>query len=342
MQSRPKGRGFKPNSLMTPSLFTLDPSVQCYDLHPALEDSFFEVLQGLSQTPKKLSPRFLYDKRGSELFEAICEQEEYYLTRTEIQILQAHHPDITELLEDAVLIEYGSGSSQKIRILLDSAPHLSSYIAIDISKQHLYEACHNLTEAYPHLQSIAICADYMQPIVLPDLPVLNHKRRVAFFPGSTIGNMEPEQALKLLRNMAELVQPQGGVLIGVDLKKDAAILEPAYDDRQGISAAFALNGLEHLNQTLGMDFQTDKFHYIAPYDPEKGRIEMQLISQGDQVIHLGEIAIPLAAGEPIVTEHSYKYSVEEFQTLAIAAGFQPKGLWRDDRQLFSIHYLVAL
>jgi len=122
MQSRPKGRGFKPNSLMTPSLFTLDPSVQCYDLHPALEDSFFEVLQGLSQTPKKLSPRFLYDKRGSELFEAICEQEEYYLTRTEIQILQAHHPDITELLEDAVLIEYGSGSSQKIRILLDSAP----------------------------------------------------------------------------------------------------------------------------------------------------------------------------------------------------------------------------
>ena len=125
----------------------------------------------------------------------------------------------------------------------------------------------------------------MQPIVLPDLPVLNHKRRVAFFPGSTIGNMEPEQALKLLRNMADLVQHQGGVLIGVDLKKDPAILEPAYDDRQGISADFALNGLEHLNRTLGMDFQTENFRYIAPYDAVKGRIEMQLISQVDQVIH---------------------------------------------------------
>ncbi|MGA1409391.1 MAG: L-histidine N(alpha)-methyltransferase [Prochlorotrichaceae cyanobacterium] len=327
---------------MSSPRFTLNSAIDFYDLHPAFEDSFFEVLQGLSHTPKKLSPRFLYDKRGSELFDAICEQDEYYPTRTEMKILRDHHQDITELLEDAVLIEYGSGSSQKIRILLDSAPHLSTYIAIDISKQHLYEACHALTEDYPHLHAIAVCADYMSPFTLPNVPALNHKRRVAFFPGSTIGNMHPEQSLKLLKNMATLVQPQGGVLIGVDLKKDAAILEPAYDDRQGVSADFALNGLEHLNQALGMDFNLQQFSYKAPYDPEKGRIEMQLISKVDQVVHLGEIAFPLAAGEPIITEHSYKYSVEEFQTLAIAAGFQPKGLWRDDRNLFSIHYLVAL
>lgn len=331
---------------MTPPLFTLNPAVQFYDLHPAVEDSYSEVLQGLSRTPKILPTRFLYDKRGSDLFDRICEQEEYYLTRTEMKILRQHHQDIAEVLEDAILIEYGSGSSQKIRILLDSAPHLSTYVAIDISKQHLYEACHNLTTAYPHLQSIAICADYMSPIRLPDAPafsqIISHKRRVAFFPGSTIGNMEPEQALKFLRNMAALVQHQGGVLIGVDLKKEAAILEPAYDDLQGVSADFALNGLIHLNQALGMDFQPNNFHYCAPYNAEKGRIEMQLRSQVDQVVHLGDQPIAIATGETIVTEYSYKYSVEEFQTLAIAAGFQPKGLWQDDRQLFSIHYLVAI
>ena len=324
---------------MTSPLSTLAPGVQFYDLHPALEDSYLEVLKGLQETPKQLSPRFLYDKRGSELFEAICGLDEYYPTRTEIQILQEHRQDIAQFLGDGVLIEYGSGSSQKIRILLDAASALSTYVAIDISKQHLYESCLTLAADYPHLSTIAICADYMQPIILPYDTALDHKHQVIFFPGSTIGNMEPEAALQLLQNMAAMVQPLGGVLIGVDLKKDPKILEPAYDDSQGISAAFALNVLDHLNHSLDMDFNPAQFTYRAPYNPEKGRIEMQLVSRINQVVHLGTIAIPLAAGEPIGTEHSYKFSIDEFQTLAIRAGFQPKGLWIDDQGLFSVHYL---
>ena len=317
-------------------------TVEFYDLHPALEDSYLEVLRGLHTTPKQLSPRFLYDKRGSELFEEICTLDEYYPTRTEIQILKEHHQDIAQLLGDGVLIEYGSGSSQKVRILLDAADRLSTYVAIDISKQHLYESCVNLAADYPLLTTIAVCADYMKPITLPPSPGLDQKRRVIFFPGSTIGNMEPDAALQLLRNMANLVQPQGGVLIGVDLKKDPKILEPAYDDSQGVSAAFALNVLDHLNRTLHMDFDRDQFSYKAPYNSEQGRIEMQLVSRVNQVIHLGTIAISVPEGEAIGTEHSYKFSVEEFQTLAIRAGFQPKGLWMDDQQLFSVHYLIAL
>lgn len=326
-------------SLATAPLATQ--AVQLYDFHPAPEDTRLEFLQGLRETPKRLSPRFLYDKKGAVLFDAICELPEYYLTRTEMQILRDHRQNIADLLGDGVLIEYGSGSSQKIRILLDAAPDLSTYVGLDISQQHLYESCVALGNAYPQVKTIALCADYMQPITLPDHPNLDCRQRVAFFPGSTIGNMEPSQALILLQNIARLVQFQGGLLIGVDLKKDPKILEPAYDDSQGISAAFALNGLEHLNRILGTNFDRHTFIYQAPYNQNKGRIEMQLVSRIQQSIRLDDSEIVLKAGEPIITEHSYKFSVDEFQALAIAAGWQPKEIWVDADNLFSIHYLVV-
>jgi dimethylhistidine N-methyltransferase len=313
--------------------------VQLYDLHPSLSDFQTEVLKGLSLPQKAISPQFLYDKRGSELFDAICTLDEYYLTRSEMLILRENASEIAALIEDAALIEFGSGSSQKVRILLDAAPQLNTYVALDISKQHLYESCVNLLQDHPNLETIAICTDYTQPMFLPVLPALQHKRKVGFFPGSSIGNLEPAAAVAFLKNMRTVLEPNGGLLIGVDLKKSAAILEPAYDDAQGVSAAFALNLLHRINQELGADFDLDAFRYRAFYN-SIGRIEMYIISLRDQVVHLGDVEIAFQQNETLRTEYSYKYTIEEFQTLAGSAGFQPKQVWTDSQQLFSVHYLT--
>lgn len=326
---------------MTPASNTtlhVKPHVDLYDLHPPLEDFRSEVLHGLCQPQKFFSPKFLYDKRGAELFDAICTLDEYYLTRTEMKILRDHAHEIATLVGEGALIEYGSGSSQKIRILLDAMPQLPTYVALDISKQHLKESCLNLAKAYPGLETIAVCTDYTQPIALPLIPQLNHKHKVGFFPGSSIGNLEPNEALTFLKNVATLLQPNGSLLIGVDLKKDKAILEPAYDDAKGISAAFALNILVRMNRELNADFNLEQFAYRAFYNPI-GRIEMYIISLTDQVVHLDEMEITFKAGETLRTEYSYKYSIEEFQSLAYSAGFTPKQVWTDRDQLFSVHYL---
>jgi len=315
--------------------------VTLYDLHPPLDDLRTEVLQGLRQPQKTISPKFLYDKAGSELFDAICTLDEYYLTRTEIAILQANAAEIAALIGDGVLVEFGSGSSQKVRILLDALPHLAAYVAMDISKQHLYEACVQLVRAYPGLEAIAICTDYTQPLHLPDIPPLQGKHKVGFFPGSSIGNLEPLEVIHFLKNTATILEPQGDLIIGVDLKKDKAILEPAYDDAQGISAAFALNVLTRINRELAANFVLDNFAYQAFYNPV-GRIEMYIVSRVDQVVQIGDQPIPFQAGERIRTEHSYKYSIEEFQNLAAIAGFQAKCVWTDPDHLFSLHYLHSM
>jgi dimethylhistidine N-methyltransferase len=224
--------------------------VQLYDLHPPMDDFRAEILQGLQRSPKAISPKYLYDQSGAELFDAICTLEEYYLTRTEMAILRQHASEIATLIGDGVLVEFGSGSSQKVRILLDALPANVTYLGLDISKQHLYDACRQLAADYPSLEAIAICTDYTQPFDLPPIPALQH-HKVGFFPGSSIGNLEPAEAVAFLKNTATLLQPQGDLLIGVDLKKDKAILEAAYCDRQGISAAFALNLLTRMNRELG-------------------------------------------------------------------------------------------
>ncbi|MBI4782141.1 MAG: L-histidine N(alpha)-methyltransferase [Oscillatoriophycideae cyanobacterium NC_groundwater_1537_Pr4_S-0.65um_50_18] len=315
---------------------TFDPVVQFYDFHPAVDDFRTAVLQGLTQPQKAIAPQFLYDKRGSELFDQICMLEEYYLTRTEVQILQDNATEIAKLLGDSVLIELGSGSSQKVRILLEAAPQVKTYVALDISRQHLYESCKALMQDHRQLETIAICTDYMRSFQIPDLPVLQNQR-VGFFPGSSIGNLEPDEAVEFLKNLASVLG-SGALLIGVDLKKSKEILEPAYDDAKGISAAFALNLLTRINRELGANFNLDHFSYDAFYNPI-GRIEMRIVSLKDQVVQFKEMSVPFAQGETLRTEHSYKYSVEEFQALATKAGLQPKQVWTDSQQLFSVHYL---
>lgn len=312
--------------------------LKLYDLHPPLHDMRAEVLHGLCQPQKRMSPKLLYDKRGAELFDAICELEEYYLTRTEMMILRTHASEIADLIGNGALIEFGSGSSQKVRILLDKMPNLATYVGLDISKQHLQESCMKLVADYPGLEAIAICTDYTQPLQLSHIPTIQHKHKVGFFPGSSIGNLEPDEVVQFLRNAATSLQPNSDFLIGVDLKKDKAILEPAYDDAKGVSAAFALNLLHRINRDLGTDFDIENFYYCATYNP-LGRIEMNLVSCKDQIVHLGDVEIPFRAGETLRTENSYKYTVPEFQELAALAGFRAEKVWTDAQQLFSVHYL---
>jgi dimethylhistidine N-methyltransferase len=319
----------------------MHPHVQIYDLHPPLDDFRAAVIQGLTRSPKSIPPQFLYDKRGAELFDQICTLDEYYLTRTEMGILQAAAPEIATLIGDGALIEFGSGSSQKIRILLDAmphrlAPHRLAYVGLDISRQHLQAACTQLAIDYPDLETIAICTDYTQPIPLPDISALQH-HKVGFFPGSSIGNLEPIEAVDFLKNAATLLN-SGDLLVGVDLKKERRILEAAYDDAKGISAAFARNLLTRINRELGANFDEASFGYRAVYNPI-GRIEMALVSLRDQVIHLDDTEILFQTGESLRTEYSYKYTITEFQEIAALAGYAPKQVWTDPQQWFSLHYL---
>ncbi|PSB00776.1 L-histidine N(alpha)-methyltransferase [Merismopedia glauca] len=316
-----------------------EPTVKLYDLHPPLDDFRSEAIAGLQKPEKFVSAKFLYDKRGSELFDAICNLEEYYVTRTEMSILQTNAVEIAAKIGDGVLVEFGSGSSQKVRIILDAMEKLPTYVALDISVQHLYESCVKLAEAYVGLEAIAICTDYTQPIKLPEISSLKNKHKVAFFPGSSVGNLEPEEVIQFLKNTANLLEPNSSLLIGVDLKKNKSILEPAYDDSHGISAAFALNLLTRINRELGANFNLDNFGYKAFYNAI-GRIEMYIVSLKEQVVNIDGIEIHFQAGELLRTEYSYKYTITEFQELAAQAGFQPQQVWTDPQNLFSLHYLT--
>jgi dimethylhistidine N-methyltransferase len=303
-----------------------------------VEDFRSAMLRGLSLPEKAIAPKFLYDKRGSELFDAICQLPEYYLTRTEMDILRAHADDIAAALDDRVLVELGSGSSQKIRILLNAASQVTTYVGVDISRQHLQEACAALMQDFAGLDAIAVCADYTQPLPIAAIPELQNRPTIGFFPGSSIGNLEPVEVITFLKTVAVL----GDLIVGVDLKKSPAILEPAYDDAQGISAEFALNLLVRINRELGADFDLTQFAYRAQYNEAAGRIEMAIASLCNQTVHLGDTAIPFQLGETLRTEHSYKYTIDEFQLLAMEAGFQPVQVWTDAEQFFSLHHLKQL
>ena len=313
-----------------------------HDYHPEAADFRREVLEGLCASPKRLSPKFFYDKRGSEIFDAICELPEYYPTRTEIAILEAASAEIAELLgEDCLLIEYGSGSSRKIRILLDALAGEATYVAIDISREHLLEAASELADDYPDLEVIAVCADYSKPFPLPQPSRRRVGNRVVFFPGSTIGNFTPEQAAAFLRTTARQVGPGGSMLIGVDLKKEERILNSAYNDSGQVTAAFNLNLLERINRELDADFDVASFEHRAHYNAEAGRVEMHLVSRCAQSVRLDGHVIPFAEGETIHTENSYKFSVEEFSCLAQRSGFGVTRVWTDPDELFSLQYLTV-
>jgi dimethylhistidine N-methyltransferase len=299
-----------------------------------------EVLAGLGSEPKRLSPKLFYDARGSELFNAICETAAYYPTRTERGILADHAGDIAQAAgPDCVVFEFGPGDMSKVRLLL---PRLlpSTYVGIDIAQVQLVTAAEALAFENPWLEVLAVCADF--GVGLPEqLPLPPDRRRIVFFPGSTIGNFEPDDARVFLGLLARMVGADGGVIVGVDFQKPAALLDRAYNDPEGLTRAFNLNVLTRLNRELGADFDERRFRHHAFYDESRGRVEMHLVSMIPQVAHIGGNEIRFQGGESIHTENSYKYTPESFIALASGAGWRTQRLWTDARNYFGVFFLSA-
>jgi dimethylhistidine N-methyltransferase len=310
-----------------------------HDLAPG-EDSFRDaVLGGLSETPKSLPCKFFYDARGSALFEAICEVPEYYLTRTELGILETHAPMIAERIgPHCRLIELGSGASRKVRLLLSALQAPLAYIPVDISRDFLRDAAASIAADFPELEVVAVCADYTRPFELPSISGPAGKR-VGFFPGSTIGNFEPEAVVAFLAHCGRLLGPGAEMLIGADVKKDKAVLDAAYNDSEGLNAAFNLNLLHRISKELDSDIVIDDFAHVAFYNPDEGRVELYIRSLKDQSAVIAGRRFSFAAGEMIHTENSYKYAIPEFRALAERAGFRALDTWTDADGKFAVHYL---
>ncbi len=310
-----------------------------HDLHPDTENLLDDVLSGLAQPRKSLAPKYFYDAVGSALFEAICTLPEYYPTRTELAMMQASAGEMARLLGPrCLLIEYGAGSGRKTRVLIEALMP-PAYMAIDISRTALRQCATALAAAYPLMRVAAVCADYTRPLQLPAIDI-SASRRAIYFPGSTIGNFTRPEALAFLRHAHAIAGPGGAMLVGVDLKKDFARLHAAYNDAQGVTAAFNLNLLTRINRELGGNFDIGAFEHHAFYDADEGRIEMHLRSKRQQQAIVAGHTFHFRAGETIHTENSCKYSVEEFQQVARDAGFTAERCWTDAEHLFSIHLLT--
>jgi dimethylhistidine N-methyltransferase len=298
------------------------------------------VLDGLRRPAKELPCKYFYDELGSRLFDRICELDEYYLTRTELAILD-HAPEMADLLgPGCLLVEFGSGSGLKTRRLLDHLPEPAAYVPVDLAREHLLQSAAELRARYPGLEVLPLCADFSDDFVLPT-PRRPAARRAVYFPGSTIGNFGPVAARRLLRRIARLCGPGGGLLLGTDLQKDPAVLEAAYDDREGVTRDFNLNLLRRINRELGADFDLDAFRHVALYNRRRGRIEMHLVSRRDQVVHLAGTVISFAEGESVRTECSYKYDLDQFRAQAAAAGLDVARVWTDERRRFAVQYLTV-
>ena len=312
-----------------------------YDFKPGLESFLAEVLIGLRKPQKELPSKYFYDERGSQLFERICELKEYYITGIEASIMRSHIKEIVELIGPHVLvIEHGCGNCEKVRFLMDHLHDPVAFIPIDISQEQLVQVAKELDSIFPQLQVLPVCADYTSNFELP-IPKRESKRTVVYFPGSTIGNFDPMPARHFLEHVANLCGSDGALLTGVDLKKDPAVLHDAYNDSQGVTAAFNLNLLERINRELGCDFQLDAFEHYAFYNPRESRVEMHLISQKNQAVHVDGETISFTRGESIWTESSYKYDLDEFEQIAAVAGFRVERVWVDERRWFSVQYLVT-
>lgn len=307
----------------------------------AVRSFLADVLDGLSRDQKQLPCKYFYDEQGSRLFDAICGLEEYYPTRTETALIRDHGGEIADLIGPGVaLIEYGCGSLVKTRLLLDALAAPKVFVPIDISADHLMRSAAALDRDYPALAVLPVIADFTRPVALPDGEMNGYKKRIGFFPGSTIGNFDPDAAARFLGTVADTVGAGGGLLIGVDLKKNQDILLRAYDDARGVTARFNLNIIERINRELGGDFDPSAFRHEARYDDVLGRIEMHLVSRRDQKVQIQSHSFRLRKDESIHTENSYKYHAEEFQALAAGQGFKPVQTWIDGESLFSLHYLV--
>lgn len=316
-------------------------ALRLIDLHPPRADMRADVLEGLSRPQKQLSPKYFYDERGSHLFEDITRLPEYYLTRTETGIMQAHLSEMAESIgPQAAVIEFGSGTGEKIRRLLQHLETPVASVTVEISRNHLLASAERLASKHPELDTIAVCADFTQPFKLPPIP--HARRNLVFFPGSTIGNFAPREALNLLKVMRLVAGDNGGLLIGVDLVKNKAILEAAYNDSRGVTAAFNLNLLRRINKELGADFQLENFHHSAVYNEVESRIEMYLVSQRANRVKIDGKSFTFAKGERVLTEYSHKYELEPFDEMSARAGFKVQQAWTDPQQLFSVQYLKAV
>lgn len=318
-----------------------EPNVSFHDLHPPPGSFLDDVLAGLAKPQKEIPAKYFYDQRGCKLFEAICELPEYYLTRTEIIIMQDYAGEMANCLGPGCqLIEFGSGSSQKTRLLLE-ALNPRVFMPVDIAAEQLRHSVFDLVPAFPGMRIAAVCADYTRPLKLPDCEHSGIARKAVYFPGSTVGNLTPEETLAFLTVARELVGPGGAMLVGVDLKKSPAVLNAAYNDSQDVTAEFNLNLLARINRELGADFDLSRFAHEAFYNQALGRVEMHLRSTVTQRVTVGGRAFAFREKETIHTENSYKYSVAEFRGLAEQAGFEPARTWADGDGLFAVHYLAA-
>lgn len=297
-----------------------------------------EVKEGLGKSQKQLPSKFFYDERGSELFEQITRLEEYYLTRSEREILEENISDISDCIgSNTMLVELGSGSSNKTRLLLDHLHDLSAYVPVDISEEYLLKVVSQLRKDYPRISIIPAFADYTSYFDLPDLSGA-YDYQVVFFPGSTIGNFRPDTVRTFMNNLASLTDENSGMLIGVDLKKDKERLEAAYNDKQGITAKFNKNMLVRLNWELNADFEVDQFSHRAFYNEDEGRMEMHLISEAEQTVTIGGEEFMFEKGESIHTENSYKYSLDEFDEL-VSDWYSVEKIWTDIEDNFSLQFL---
>lgn len=310
-----------------------------FDQHPEIADFRADIIQGLSATEPYISPKYFYDEVGSRLFEEICNSEEYYPTRTEVGIIRDNIDDIVEVLgRDCLLIEPGSGDSYKVRLLLDALRPIA-YLPIDISKRYLQDEAQKLAAEFTWLNVHAICADFTGKLELPYH--VESTDKVAFFPGSTIGNFVPEQAVKVLEEIKMMVGEDGGLLIGVDLQKESHILNAAYNDKNGYTAKFNKNLLVRINRELAANFNVEQFQHHAFFNEQQHRIEMHLVSMLDQQVVVDGQDFHFKKDQSILTEYSHKYSVERFHRLAEKAGFKSVKTWMDKARLFSVHYLLS-
>lgn len=307
----------------------------------SFDQSFLDdVVHGLSQSPKRLQCKYFYDERGSQLFDEICELDEYYLTRTELAIMHQFVDEMAaQIGSEVMLVEFGSGSSIKTRELLDALDNPVAYVPIDISEEHLLKTSKELQEAYPQIEILPVVADFTSGF---ELPQTNQKpsHAAVYFPGSTIGNFTPDRAGELLSRIAGVLGPQGGLLIGIDLQKDPAMISAAYNDEQGVTAEFNLNLLHRINNELGGDIEVEDFEHRAVYNQELGRVEISVISEADQTICLGEHEFHFEQDEPVLTEYSHKYTIDGFAKLAAKSQFVLHKYWTDPEELFAVLHLV--
>ncbi len=299
------------------------------------------VFEGLGANPKTLPCKFFYNAEGSRLFDKICELPEYYVTRVDLQLHRDHLDDIVRVLgDDALMAEFGSGSSIKTRLLLDKHKSLAGYVPIDISEKHLLATAAALRKRYPKLAILPVVADYTSDVKLPEFP-REPKRVVVYFPGSSIGNFTHEESAAFLERARRLAGENGGLLIGIDMQKPLSVLLPAYNDAAGVTAAFNLNLLVRINKELGGNFELGQFEHQAVYNEREGRIEMLLVSRREQSARVAGREFNFARGEAILTEYSHKYTLEGFARTAANAGLKIEKVWQDANKWFSLVYLTV-